>query len=122
MKLRSLLAKCLLLVLLHGGYIAFSEIQVQGDLASKTILVADTPGTVYTQPAALLSATQQLQMATEQLGQCQQLHRTLLSTVVAKVDDEKQEGSVVRQFLRNNAYRISTFGSTDIISPFHQFF
>lgn len=109
-------------MLLLGAYLTLGELQNISKSAETAVLVADAPGTVYAQPAALLSATQQLQTVVEVLGQFPSLKQQAQFDFHSRVNAEHHLAFVVRQFVRINAYRVAKFDRTDIISPFHHFF
>jgi len=121
-KLHALLAKCLLVVLLLGAYLTFSEVETISKSTATTVLLADAPGTVYAQPAALFSATQQLQTVVELLGQFPHLKQHTQFSLLSGANAEHHLSFVVRNFIRTDAYRVAAFGRTAIISPFHHFF
>ncbi len=121
MKMHSLLAKFLLLVLLYGSYHALSDARSAARPTAAEVLLADAPGMVYAQPAALLSpARQQLVLAE------QQLPLPVFESVPGVIDRvaayEKANGNYIGRLLRRDQWRVASFGSTDIISPFHHFF
>jgi hypothetical protein len=111
-----------LIVLFLGAYLAFNDIQSFPKSAETAVLVAVAPGTVYAQPAALLSATQQLQTVVELLGHFPNLKPQTQPGFNCKKQTADQLAATVRQFLRREAYRVAAFGRTAIISPFHHFF
>jgi hypothetical protein len=121
-KFRSLLAQTLLAVLLYGACSAIGGLQTIPNNAPTAVVLADAPGTVYAQPAALLSGTQQLQIVVELLGQFPELKQNFQRNLYRRAVADQLLVLGFRQYLRSDLYRISTFGRTDIISPFHHFF
>lgn len=120
--MRSILTKGLLVVLFLGAYLALIGVQPQTIPSTSAVLAADAPGTVYAQPAALLSAPQQLLTAIEFVGQFPTLKQNSQIGHAAGRSKNHALAYTVRQFIRTDAYRIAAFGRTDIISPFHHFF
>jgi len=118
----SLLTKALFVVLLFGGYLSFSGEQTFKLQGEEAVLVADAPGMVYAQPAALLSATHQLQILVELLGQFPELKQNFQRSFYSDAAAEHLLVVGFTQYLRSDLCRISGFDRTDIISPFHHFF
>jgi hypothetical protein len=120
-KIHALWTKSIWLVLLYGAFLALSgttTLPLSGDTA---VLVADAPGTVYAQPAALLSPARQQVSLAEQVLQLPTFESasTLSRPTAAQ---EKAGRHAVENGVRTDRQRVASFGPTDIISPFHHFF
>lgn len=121
MKVHALWTKSIWLVLLYGAFLALSGSNTLSIATDTAVLVADAPGTVYAQPAALLSpARQQITLAEQQLPVPTVETASTLNRPVAAL--EKAGRQAVEQVLRVDRRRVASFGPTDIISPFHHFF